>query len=143
MTTIATAPTMAVRRPRRLRRRHLWLIPGLGVTLFANGQAQIHDLGLAPLLVFSIAPHMTVLLGIGQPHAKGQLAPRAVPLFNLMHQPALPLAVVATAALGVLPLFWLVGGLAWLGHIVVDWGLDDGLWTANGSSLTLPGVATS
>ena len=85
-----------------------------------------------PLLVFGIVPHLTVLLGIGQPHARGQLAPRAVPLFNAMHHPVLPLAVLGLAAAGVLPPFWFVGALAWLSHIVVDWGFGDGLRTADG-----------
>ena len=82
--------------------------------------------------MFGIVPHLTVLLGIGQPHARGQLAPRAVPLFNTMHQPVLPLAVLGLAVAGVLPPFWLVGALAWLSHIVVDWGFGNGLRTADG-----------
>jgi hypothetical protein len=55
-----------------------------------------------------------------------------VPLFNAMHQPLVPLAVLALAATGILPPFWLVGALAWLGHIVVDQGFGDGLRTADG-----------
>jgi hypothetical protein len=49
-----------------------------------------------------------------------------------MHQPALPLALLGIAATGILPAFWLVGALAWLGHILVDVGLGDGLRTADG-----------
>jgi hypothetical protein len=116
----------------RLRRRHVWLIPGLGIALFANAQAGILHVGLVPLLVFGIVPHLTVLVGFGQPHARGQLAPRAVPLFNAMHQPVMPLAVLGLAAAGVLPPFWFVGALAWLSHIVVDRGFGDGLRTKDG-----------
>jgi hypothetical protein len=49
-----------------------------------------------------------------------------------MHQPALPLAVVGLAAAGVLSPFWLVGAMAWLSHIVVDWGFAKGLRTHDG-----------
>ena len=116
----------------RLRRRHVWLVPGLAIALAANAQAGQHNLGLVPLLVFGIAPHLTVALGIGQPHAPGQLASRAVPFFNAMHQPVLPLSVLCLAAASVLSPFWFVGALAWLSHIVVDWALGDGLRAADG-----------
>jgi len=125
------AATVATPR-RRMARRHLWLVPGLAVGVFASTLAGQKDLGLLPLLVFGVAPHLSVLAGIGQPHARGQLAPRAVPLFNAMHHPALPLAMLGLAAAGVLSPFWLVGALAWLAHIVVDWAFGDGLRSANG-----------
>ncbi len=129
---IVPSPSVVADWPRRLAMRHLWLIPGLGVALFANTQATNLAVGLVPLLVFGIVPHLTVLVGFGQPHARGQLAPRAVPLFNAMHQPLVPLAVLGLAVTGILSPFWLVGALAWLSHIVVDWGFDNGLRTADG-----------
>ena len=132
MATFARTRSLSISRPRRLPLRHLWLVPGLGIALFANAQAGALHVGLVPLLVFGIVPHLTVLVGFGQPHARGQLAPRAVPLFNTMHHPAVPLAVLGLAAAGVLPPFWLVGALAWLSHIVIDWGFGDGLRTADG-----------
>ena len=81
-----------LRRPRPVL-RHLWLVPGLAIALYANAQTGLHGLGLVPVLAFGIAPHLAVLIGYGQPHARGQLAPRAVPLFNAMHHPAAPLAL--------------------------------------------------
>jgi hypothetical protein len=132
MMTFARTRSVDVGRPRRLRLRHLWLVPGLGIALVANAQAGTLHVGLVPLLVFGIVPHLTVLVGIGQPHARGQLAPRAVPLFNAMHHPAVPLALLGLALAGVLPPFWLVGALAWLSHIVVDRGFGDGLRTTDG-----------
>jgi hypothetical protein len=112
--------------------RHLWLVPGLAIAVYASSQATEHGLGLVPLLVFGIVPHLSVLLGIGQPHARGQLAPRAVPLFNAMHHPAAPLVLLGLAAAGILSPFWFVGGLAWFSHIVVDLAFGHGLRTADG-----------
>jgi len=119
----------------RLTARHLWLVPGLALAFYGNGQAGAHGLGLAPVLIFGIVPHLPVLLGRGQPHAPGQLGSRAVPLFNVMHHPLAPVALVAVAATGVLSPFWLVGGIAWLNHIVVDWALGDGLRSRDGYHL--------
>lgn len=128
----AQASSVAVLQRRRFRQRHLWLIPGLAVGVYASTLAGHLGPGLVPLLVFGIAPHLAVLLGLGQPHARGQLAPRAVPVFNAMHHPALPLVTVGIAAAGLLSPFWLVGALAWLAHIVVDWGFGDGLRSRDG-----------
>jgi hypothetical protein len=116
----------------RLRLRHLWVVPGLGIAVFASMQAQADGLGLAPLLIFTIAPDLPRLLGLGQSHAHGQLAPRAVPLFNLLHHPVLPVAVLALAAAGILSSFWLVGALAWVGHLVIGLGIGDRLRTRLG-----------
>jgi hypothetical protein len=132
VTPAGAAGAKAVARPRRLALRLGWTVPGLAVAIYANAIAADHGLGLAPVLLFGIVPHLTVLLGVGQPHRRGQLGPRAVPLFNAMHHPAVPLALLAVAATGVLPAFWLAGSLAWLGHILVDLGLGDGLRTAEG-----------
>ena len=117
---------------RRVRRRHLWLIPGLTIAVIANAQASEHSLGLGPLLLFGILPHLPVLLGIGQPHARGQMPVRGIPLFNVMHHPGPPLVIIGLATVGVLPAFWLVGGLAWFSHIVVDLAFGHGLRTAEG-----------
>jgi hypothetical protein len=130
MSTQAIVPVQD--RRRRLQRRHLWLTPGLAVAVLANSIAQSNDLGLVPLLAFGILPHLAVLIGIGQHREPGQLAPRAVPVFNTMHHPLLPLALAGVAAVGILPAFWLVGALAWLSHIVIDWALGEGLRTSDG-----------
>jgi hypothetical protein len=124
--------TTTIARPRRLVLRHAWLLPGVALAIFANMVAADHGLGLVPLLVFGILPHLTVLAGFGQPHERGQLPRRAVPLFNAMHHPAPPLALIGLAVAGVLSPFWLVAGLAWLGHIAADLAFGDGLRTADG-----------
>jgi hypothetical protein len=125
-------PMTAIAQPRRRSLRPVWLFAGLAVAVYASTLATQHDLGLVPLLVFGIVPHLAALVGIGQPHARGQMAPRAVPFFNAMHHPVPPLALLGLATAGVLSPFWLVGALAWLGHIAFDYGLGDGLRTADG-----------
>ena len=122
MTATAGTPSVVAQTPRRLVRRHLWLVPGLAIAVYANAQAGLQGVGLAPLLIFGIAPHLPALLGA-----------RAVPLFNAMHHPLVPLALLLPAATGLLSPVWLVGGLAWFSHIVVDWALGDGVRSTNGS----------
>lgn len=127
----AAAPTEGDRR-RRLRPRHLWLVPGLAIAFYASAQAGYYGLGIVPLLVFTIVPDLPRLLAIGQPHRPGQLAARAVPLFNLLHHPVPPLALLGLAAAGVLPPLWLVGAIAWLGHLVIGLAIGDRLRTRDG-----------
>ena len=52
-----------------------------------------------------------------------------------MHHPVAPLALLAVAATGALSPFWLVGSIAWLSHIVVDWAMGDGLRSPDGYRL--------
>ena len=119
----AAAPTVVpVRQGRRLRIRHLWLVPGLALAFYANAQSQHHGLGIIPLLVFGILPHVPALGGL-----------QALRLFNAMHHPLVPLIVIAVTAT-VLPIpILVVGGLAWLSHVVVDWALGDGIRQRDGS----------
>jgi deazaflavin-dependent oxidoreductase (nitroreductase family) len=123
-TAAAAMPTDPDRR-RRLRLRHLWIIPGLAIAVFASRQAEHLGLGIVPLLAFTLAPDFPRLLGLGQPHAHGQMAARAVPAFNLMHHPGLPLAVLLLAPTGIVPPLLWVGALAWLGHLVIGLGIGD------------------
>jgi hypothetical protein len=132
MTAVSAPSAAAPVARRRLKARHAILIPGLAIAIYANSVSSAHDLGLVPLLLFGILPHLTVLIGMGQPHGRGQLAARAVPAFNVMHHPAAPLVLAAIAATGIIGPFWLVGALAWLSHIVIDWALGDGLRGADG-----------
>ena len=60
----ATLSTVQLAEGRRLRTRHLWIIPGLAIAVFASRVAGEHGLGLVPLLLFGILPHLPVLLGI-------------------------------------------------------------------------------
>lgn len=122
MTASARTASVVAARPRRLLRRHLWVVPGLAIAFYANAQAELHGLGLAPLLIFGIVPHVPALLGS-----------RAVPLFNAMHHLVPPLVLLVAAASGFLAPVWFVGARAWLSHIVVDWALGDGVRNVDGS----------
>ena len=84
------------------------------------------------MIVFTIVPDVPRLLGVGQSHRRGQLAARAVPLFNLLHHPVPPLVLLALGVTGVLSPLWLVGSIAWLGHLVIGLAIGDRLRTRDG-----------
>jgi hypothetical protein len=98
----------------RLRRRHLWLVPGLAVAIVANEVGKANGVGILTLIAFGIAPDLPRLLG-----SRGRL------MHNLLHQPAAPLVAVALAATGLVPIVWLVGSLVWLGHVIAGRGVGD------------------
>ncbi len=109
------------------------VIPGLAIMLYANLQVGPLGVGILPILVFGIAPDLPRLLGLGQPTVPGRMATRAVPVFNLMHHPAPAIVLVALGAVGVIPPALHVGGLAWIGHIVVGLGVGDRVRHHDGS----------
>jgi len=82
-------------------------------------------------VVFALMPDVALLVGIAPGLAKGQLHPRAVPLYNALHHPAGPI-LLAIAALASLGLPWLAGALAWGTHIAVDRAVGYGPRTREG-----------
>jgi hypothetical protein len=107
---------------RRLRWRHLWVVPGLAIAIFANELGKTNGVGILLLIAFGIAPDVPRLFGIGRSGPVGEAALRA---FNLLHHPVAPAVAIAIAATGVVPTVWLVGALVWLGHLVIGWGVGD------------------
>ena len=99
---------------RRLRLRHLWLVPGFAIAIFANQLGQANDVGILGLIAFGIAPDVPRLLG-----SHGRRA------HNLTHWPLAPIVAVAIGATGIVPAAWLVGSLVWLGHVVAGRGIGD------------------
>lgn len=71
------------------------------------------------VLVFALAPDLSGLLGIDPHLQRGQLHPRAVPLYNLLHNLALPVSL-GIASLLWLGLPWGVAALTWALHITLD-----------------------
>lgn len=82
-------------------------------------------------LAFVLLPDVALLAGIAPGLARGQLHPRAVPLYNVLHHPAGPL-LLGVAALLWLGVPWLAGALAWGLHIAVDRAVGYGPRTPEG-----------
>jgi hypothetical protein len=87
--------------------------------------------GLWQFLVFGAMPDIALFVGIGSGLAKGQLHPRAVPLYNALHHPAGPIAFAIVAA-AFMPVGYLVGAGAWALHLVIDRFAGYGLRTPDG-----------
>jgi hypothetical protein len=102
----------------RLRRRHLWLIPGLAIAIAANKVGEMNGVGILALIAFGIAPDVPRLLGS-----------RARPAHDLMHRPVIAAAVLALALAaapsGVIPMVVVVAALVWFSHVVIGWGVGD------------------
>lgn len=71
-------------------------------------------------VAFGLGPDVALLLGAGRGLEKGQLHPRAVPLYNALHRFWGPVALAAVAAAGLVSSAFLVGALAWAFHIALD-----------------------
>ncbi len=84
------------------------------------------------LPAFALGPDAALLVGAGGGLAAGQLHPRAVRLYNAFHSLPGPVALVGLAVALSLPSGWLVGALAWLGHIALDRALGYGPRTREG-----------
>jgi Domain of unknown function (DUF4386) len=132
---VAAPPAARVgRSPVRLPAPHrLWLVPGIAAGVAASVVSERYAMGLIPVLVFGILPHAPVVLGLGGGFTRGGIRRQAMLLFDALHQPLVPIAVIAVAGAGLVGPLWLVAGLAWLGHIVVDLGLGDGHRDADGT----------
>jgi hypothetical protein len=91
-----------------------------------------HSTGWWQLAVFGAGPDVALLLGIGRGLARGQLHPRAVPLYNALHRFWGPAALAGVALAAGLPRGYLVGALAWGLHVAVDRAVGYGLRTRDG-----------
>jgi len=87
------------------------------------------------LVVFSMAPDLSFLAGMGGGLARGQLHPRAVPIYNAVHRYWAPVVLVIVTLVLDSP-EWLAAGLAWIAHISFDRSLGFGLRTQEGFQRT-------
>jgi uncharacterized protein DUF4260 len=95
-------------------------------------EVSAHATGGWQIAVFAIAPDLALLFGAGSGLERGQLHPRAVGAYNLAHRFWGPVALGGLAALGIVPLGYLVGALTWALHIALDRALGYGLRTRDG-----------
>ncbi len=94
----------------------LFLVTELTVSPHAE---ENHSLIWSPIL-FGLLPDVALLLGIGANLDPGQLHPRAVRLYNLLHAWWLgPVLLLGGGLLAPHSPLWL-GGLAWMSHIAID-----------------------
>jgi hypothetical protein len=84
-----------------------------------------------PLVIFATAPDLALLAGMSGGLARGQLHPRAVPVYNAVHRFWAPAAMVALGLILRSP-EWLSAGLAWTAHIGFDRSLGFGLRNRDG-----------
>jgi hypothetical protein len=124
---VAAHSAAAARSGRRLRRRHLWLIPGLAIAIFANELGKQHGVGIPALIAFGIGPDLPRLLrflGTGP-------ASLATPIANVLHHPLVALSALSVAAAGaandLIPIVALVATLVWFSHVVIGWAVGDGI----------------
>jgi hypothetical protein len=101
-----------------------------------TAEAIIHGTGYWQIAAFGFAPDLTLFFGAGTGLAKGQLHPRAVWAYNLMHRFWGPLAMLAIAASGLLGIGFLIGALAWTFHVALDRAVGYGLRTPDGFQRT-------
>ena len=89
---------------------------------------------LVAALLLMVAPDLTMLIG-ARDGGDGRLSPRAVPYYNAMHRPWVPLAVLVVYSAGGLgswvPLF--TAALGWLAHIALDRAFGYGLRESDGT----------
>jgi hypothetical protein len=88
--------------------------------------------GYAQLAAFGLAPDLALVLGAGSGLARGQLHPRAVTAYNLLHRFWGPAALGLLAIAGVLPTAFGIGALAWTLHVALDRAVGYGLRTRDG-----------
>ena len=106
-------------------RRFVYTLLGLGLAGGGIVEVAWHGVGLWQLLVFAVMPDIALFLGMGADHDRGQLHPRAVPVYNALHRFEAPLLLGVGAFWAGAP--WLVAALAWAAHIAFDRALGYGL----------------
>lgn len=111
--------------------RVLYLVLGLAAAALAITLAFPGKAGVWPVIVFAVAPDLTLLGGFGPGLERGRLNPKAVPFYNAVHRFWAPAVMVAAGLLAWSP-GWAAAGLAWVAHIGFDRCLGFGLRTPEG-----------
>ena len=82
--------------------------------------------------VFGLGPDLALFVGVSRGLQRGQLHPRAVWLYNALHRFWGPLALATLALVGLVPLGFVIGALAWALHVSLDRAVGYGLRTRDG-----------
>ncbi|TMR20943.1 DUF4260 family protein [Nonomuraea turkmeniaca] len=126
--------TAAVTPARRVASRTAWAALALFLLAFTVLEVANHGApALVTAILFAILPDLTMLIGARE-GGNGLLSPKAVPYYNFMHRPWIPLAIMVGYSFGPIdfvPLF--VAGLAWLLHVAADRAFGYGLRNQDGS----------
>ncbi|MGH3103140.1 MAG: DUF4260 family protein [Gaiellaceae bacterium] len=120
----------ALTHPSPTARRVAYALLALGLLAVVVSQLVDDATGWWQLAVFGLGPDVALLFGAGAGLARGQLHPRAVPLYNALHRFWGPLVLDAAAVAAGLPLGF--AALAWGFHIAIDRSLGYGLRTPDG-----------
>ncbi|MGI5195693.1 hypothetical protein ACQEVY_18935 [Streptomyces sp. CA-288835] len=132
-----TGPTGATRSSTPAPLRLAWGVLGAVLLLWDVFEVVKHMGWVIPGAALGAAvPFLARLAGLGQAHAPGQLAPRAVPLHNLLNRAVIPFAVmVVFTFLGDAPediAAPFTFGMSWLTSIAFARALGFGLRTPDG-----------
>lgn len=84
------------------------------------------------VLAFVLIPDLGLMAGMAHGLNKGQLAPRAVPLYNALHRFIGPGVLAALVLGGLLPLVWFAAALGWALHLSIDRAAGYGLRSIDG-----------
>ncbi len=117
--------------PAKIVRRLGWGVAAAALLAGAILQVQDHGGGWLAL-GFALMPDLGLVAGIGRGLQKGQLAPRAVPIYNALHRFVGPVLLALLAIAGVLPAVWLSAALGWALHIAIDRAVGYGLRGSDG-----------
>lgn len=133
----STEPTGTARSSTPAPLRVAWGV--LGVLLLAWDVFEVvkHTGWVIPAAALgAVLPDVPRLAGLGRATAPGQLAPRAVPLYNLLHRAVIPFAImVVFSFLGDGPediAAPFTFGMSWLTNIAIARALGFGLRTPDG-----------
>ncbi|QQC89038.1 DUF4260 family protein [Streptomyces alfalfae] len=136
MSTCAPAPPRPTERTSPGARRAAWFLAALFWSALGVMEGVDHGWPAGLLAaVFFVAPDLTFLAGLRDAPrmARGQLPPRAVPLYNAAHRALVPLTLLGLYA--ALPGKWapaLAALCGWLAHISYDRAFGYGLRTKEG-----------
>ncbi len=105
----------------------------VSATLLVATALQVQEHGGGWLaLGFALMPDIGLVAGMDRGLQKGQLAPRAVPVYNALHRLIGPVALAVLTLTGVLPSLWLAAALGWALHIAIDRAVGYGLRGSDG-----------